>query len=83
MLVKGVKSEGKELRIHLLFSDKTQLKIGVQSIHQVFELSITIRSKVAQEEHLTGQRIVHRVGKVANLIEHLVGFVCPYTIEAL
>ena len=61
--------------MHLLFSDKTQLKIGVQSIHQVFELSITIRGKLMQKEDFTTNRIVHRVGKVANLVEHLVEWV--------
>jgi len=81
--MKGMKSERKECGIKLLFSDKTQLKISVQSIHQVFELSITIRGKLMQKEDFATNRIVHRVGKVANLIEHLVGFVCPYTIEAL
>ena len=68
--MKGVESEGKECRIHLLLSDKTQLIISVQSIHQVFELSITIRSKVPQKEDFATHGMVHRVGKVANLIEH-------------
>ena len=68
--MKGMKSEGKELRIHLLLSDKTQVEISVQSIHQVFELSITLRCKLVQEEDFTTNRIVHRVKKVANLIEH-------------
>ena len=64
------KSEGKECRIHLCFVDSTKVKLGVQSIHQVAELSITLGGKVTQKECLTCDGIVHRVGKVANLVEH-------------
>ena len=48
------------------------MKFGVQRIHQVTEVSITIRSKVVQEEDFTGNRILHRVTESANLVEHLV-----------
>ena len=68
--MKGVMSERKELRIHLLLSDNTQHNLSVQSIHQVFELSITLRGNFVQEEDLTTNGIVHHVDKVANLIEH-------------
>ena len=47
------------------------MKFGVQRVHQVTELTITIRSKVIQEEDFTGNRILHRVTKSANLVEHL------------
>ena len=65
----GLQSEGKECTINLLLSDKTLMKLCVQSIHQVFELSITLGSKVIQEEDLTGNRILHRVTKSADLID--------------
>ena len=67
----------------LLHSDKVLMKFCVQSVHQVAELSVTIRGKVIQEEDLTGDRILHRVTKSANLVDHLVGFGCPYTIGTL
>lgn len=56
----------------LLYSDSALMKFGVQRIHQVAELTITLRSKVVQEEDLTGNRILHRVTESANLVEHLV-----------
>ena len=46
------------------------MKFGVQSVHQVTELTITIRSKVVQEEDFAGNRILHRVSEIANLVEH-------------
>ena len=55
----------------LLYSDKVLMKFGVQSVHQVAELSITIPIKVIQEEDLTGHRILHRVTKVADLIDNV------------
>ncbi len=65
----GLQSEGKECRIHLLLIDKTLMKLCVQSIHQVFELSITFGGKVTQEEDFAGHRILHRVTKSADLID--------------
>lgn len=44
--------------------------IGVQSIHQVRELSITIGSKVIQEEDFATYRIVHLIGKSTDLIDN-------------
>ena len=69
-----------------MFSDKTQLIIGVQGIHQIAELSITIRSKVTQEEHFTGNRIVHRVTEFANLVDEFgdhLWLVGDHTTDAL
>jgi len=68
-VTEGLQSEGKECIINLLLSDKTLPIISVQSIHQVLELSITLGSKVIQEEDLTGNRILHRVTKSADLID--------------
>ena len=65
-----MKSEGKECRIHLCFVDSTQVKLCVQSVHQIAELTITLGGKVTQKECLTSDGIVHRVGNVANLVEH-------------
>ena len=66
-----MQSEGKESTIKLLFSDKTLLIISVQSIHQVAELSITLGSKVIQEEDFAGNRILHRVTKSADLVDNV------------
>ena len=55
----------------LLYSDKVLMKFAVQSVHQVAELSITLWSKVVQEEDLTGHRILHRVTKSADLIDNV------------
>ena len=77
------KSERKKYRIHLCFVDSTLMKLRIQSIHQSAELSITLGCKVTQKECLTSDGILHRVGNVANLVEHLVVCGCPYTIDAL
>ena len=53
----------------MLLIDKTLMKLCVQSIHQVFELSITFGGKVTQEEDFAGHRILHRVTKSADLID--------------
>ena len=55
----------------LLYSDKVLMKFSVQSIHQVAELSITLRGKVIQEEDFAGNRILHRVTKSADLIDNV------------
>jgi len=55
----------------LLYSDKVLMKFGVQSVHQGAELSITIPIKVIQKEDLTGNRILHRVTKSADLIDNV------------
>ena len=36
-----------------------------------------------QEEDLTGQGVLHGVEEIANLVDHLVSFGCPYTIGTL
>jgi hypothetical protein len=56
----------------LCHGDSSLMKFGVQGVHQVTELTITLRSKVVQEEDFTGNRILHRVTESANLVEHLV-----------
>jgi len=67
----------------LCHSDSSLVKFSVQGIHQVAELTITLGSKVVQEEDFTGNRILHRVTEIANLVKHLVVCGCPYTIGTL
>jgi hypothetical protein len=64
-------SEGKECRFKLLFSVLTQMIISVQIIHKVTEHLVTLRGKVAQEEHFAGNRIVHGVTKIADSVDNV------------
>ena len=65
------------------------MKLSVQSIHHVAELNITSRSKVTQEEDLTGNWVLHCITERTNFVDegvdHLkkVGLVGPYTIGTL
>ena len=67
----------------MLLSVLAHLIFGVQTIHKVAELSVTILVEVIQEEDLTGQGVLHGVEEVANLVDHLVGFGVSYTIGTL
>ena len=61
--------EGKKCRIHLCFIDNTQMKLSVQSIHQIAELNITSRSKVTQEEDLTWNWVLHLITERTNFVD--------------
>jgi len=54
----------------LCHTDSSLMKFSVQGIHQVTELIITLRRKVVQKEDFTGNRILHRVTEIANLVDH-------------
>jgi hypothetical protein len=46
-----------------------QMKLSVQSIHQIAELNITSRSKVTQEEDLTWNWVLHHYNERTNFVD--------------